>query len=186
MRSSRHSSLTSPRGSQTGTALVMALVVLVILTLLGVSVMSTVSLEAKMAGNAQETSRALHVAETGLEHFYQDTQKFNLKLGAGTAGNTTLGPLDSNGWPNCKASLGAISPMCLVLPDGYYAQMRITYHTKGNKPKRSLNLDNIYSAVNYGTANFEQESKGTAAADATTVLRQGVSQITPKGEFIES
>lgn len=52
---------------QRGTALVLSLVILVILTILGVTALSTSSLEEKMAGSMQEVTKAFEAAESGVE-----------------------------------------------------------------------------------------------------------------------
>ena len=52
---------------QRGAALVVALVVLLILTILGVSALVSTALEGLMAGNVQEQNRAFQAAETGIE-----------------------------------------------------------------------------------------------------------------------
>lgn len=51
---------------QTGAALLISLILLVVLTLLGLSAMDTVTLETKLATNAQEKSYAFQMAETVL------------------------------------------------------------------------------------------------------------------------
>ncbi len=53
-------------GGQRGMALVFALVVLLILTILGLSSLRTSSLEQLMSGNAQEQTRAFESADSGL------------------------------------------------------------------------------------------------------------------------
>ena len=55
-----------------GMALIMSLVILMILTLLGITAMSTSSLEEKMSGNTQEGTRAFEVAESGLQNTLSD------------------------------------------------------------------------------------------------------------------
>ncbi len=55
-----------PVSPQRGMALVMALAILLILTILGVAAMSTTNLQEKMAGNVQEQTRAFEAAESGL------------------------------------------------------------------------------------------------------------------------
>lgn len=51
---------------QTGTALVMSLVFLLILTVLGVGALNTTALQEKMAANSKEKNTAFQSAETGL------------------------------------------------------------------------------------------------------------------------
>jgi Tfp pilus assembly protein PilX len=52
--------------TQRGTALVVALIMLMILTMLGIAAMGTTTLEEKMASNMQEGTRAFQAAESGL------------------------------------------------------------------------------------------------------------------------
>ena len=52
---------------QQGAALVVGLVLLMVLTVLGISTMRTATLEATMAGNAQFQERAFRLAETGVD-----------------------------------------------------------------------------------------------------------------------
>lgn len=52
---------------QRGVALVIALVVLLILTILGVSALVSTALEGMMAGNVQEQNRAFQAAEAGID-----------------------------------------------------------------------------------------------------------------------
>lgn len=55
-----------PREGQQGVALIMAMVFLMILTIIGVTVMSTTSLQEKMAGNVQDKHSAFQAAESAL------------------------------------------------------------------------------------------------------------------------
>ena len=58
--------LAGVRSRQRGAALVVALVLLMILTVLGISGMTTATLQLTMAGNAQFHQQAFQAAETGL------------------------------------------------------------------------------------------------------------------------
>lgn len=55
------------RKKQQGAALVMALLILLIMTVLGVSALSTSSLDMRIVGNLKERVTAYHVAESALE-----------------------------------------------------------------------------------------------------------------------
>ena len=57
--------LSSPR-RQSGAVLIVAMIILVILTLLGVTAMNTTSLQERIASNTQEQVHAFQAAETGL------------------------------------------------------------------------------------------------------------------------
>jgi type IV pilus assembly protein PilX len=56
----------APAHDQRGVALVMALVILLVLTILGVAAMNTTTLEERMAGSSQEVTRAFEAAESGV------------------------------------------------------------------------------------------------------------------------
>ena len=57
---------------QTGSALIVSLTILLVLTILGVSAMRTTSLEDKMAGNARDSQTAFEAAEFALRQAEQD------------------------------------------------------------------------------------------------------------------
>jgi len=69
---------TTPRSCQRGVALVTALVLLVILTMLGLSSMRTNVLEERMAANSQEITRAFQTAESGIEMAFDDADSFSV------------------------------------------------------------------------------------------------------------
>lgn len=70
-----------PAGSrQRGAALVFSLVILLVLTILGMSAMRTSSLEQIMAGNTQELNRALQAADSGMAKAF-DTILTNARTG---------------------------------------------------------------------------------------------------------
>ena len=70
---------------QTGTALVLSLVILLILTILGVTALGTSSLEEKMAGSMQEVTYAFQAAESGVDSALGTPGVLNLN---GTTTNT--------------------------------------------------------------------------------------------------
>lgn len=148
------------RNAQRGVALIVALVFLLMLTILGVTVMQTASLEGRMAGNAQETNRAFHSAESAIEQIFTDGAIFGGLIYPGSTVTTTLQYPPSN--PNATVNVTA------------------TYAAKKNKMPRARDRENIDSALNYGAAVFDLRSDATTSAQANTVLLQGVAQATPK------
>ncbi len=56
-----------PRGDQRGAVLVVGLILLMVLTVLGISSMNTATLELVMAGNTQSHQQAFQAAETGID-----------------------------------------------------------------------------------------------------------------------
>lgn len=69
-----------------GMALVMSLMILFVLTILGVTAMSTATLQEKMSGNTQEQTRAFEAAESGLKATFTTAGVFDLN----TANTSTL------------------------------------------------------------------------------------------------
>ena len=64
---SRAQTIPSMPSRQRGSALIVAMILLIILTILGLSTMSTSRLELKMATNTQLASTAFQMAESGIE-----------------------------------------------------------------------------------------------------------------------
>lgn len=56
--------------SQRGAVLVVAMVLLLVLTMLGVTALNTTSVEERMAANSQEQARAFQAAEAGVSAFF--------------------------------------------------------------------------------------------------------------------
>ncbi len=141
----------NPSGSQRGTALIMSMVILMILTILGITAMGTASLEEKMSGNTQEATRAFQAAESGL------SQAFN------TAGNFDLNVSQTNNFTYDSGKSGSATV--------------VTEFIQFTTPRRSSTPD---SAVQFEAANFNQKSTGTTVVGAKSVVNQGVAQLVPK------
>lgn len=135
---------------QRGTALVMSMVILLILTILGIAAMGTASLEEKMSGNTQEGTRAFEAAESGL------TEALNTPGTLMLSGTPT--PLNFNyNTMNAQANVS-------------------TTFIQYSSPKRGSG----YSNKNFQSANFDQSSTGTTGVGAKAVVHQGIAQIVPQ------
>jgi Tfp pilus assembly protein PilX len=148
-----------PGGSasrQRGVALAIALVVLLILTIIGVSALVSTALEGMMAGNIQEQNRALQAAETGIDVAFTTGDAYKIT-------QTKTGSASSSFKANAKASYA-------------YTNTFTTY----TKPPRSQAQQ--YSATHFSAAHFQTVSVGTANIGANVTLTQGLYQITPKAE----
>jgi hypothetical protein len=149
----REITLMAARKYQRGTALIMSMVILMILTILGITAMGTASLEEKMSGNVQEATRAFQAAESGL------SQSFNSAAYELTGFTTNNYTYDSG-----KSGSATVK----------------TEFIQFTTPRRSAKAS---SAVNFEAANFNQESTGTTgvtAINAKAVINQGVAQLVPK------
>ena len=63
---------------QRGTALIMSLVILMILTILCITAMGTALLEEKMSGNTQESTRSFQAAESGLIQVFNTATNYDV------------------------------------------------------------------------------------------------------------
>ncbi len=177
---------------QQGVALVMAMVFLMILTIIGVTVMSSTALQEKMAGNVQDKNLAFQAGESALrvgEQLLQATAPGALP--AFTAGGTTAGyylpapggvqPVwETVDWTNCGGAGGVI-----CLPSNTIAKVR-------TQPKYLIEqVDSVNSGTpsgtslvqpfTYGTSTpgggqtmYRVTAFGTGGTDAATVMVQSM------------
>ena len=88
----------SGRRPQRGAVLIVSMILLLIMTLIGVTGMSTTTLEEKMAANTQELNRAFQAGETALARGRADDDAYKdaINLGFYVTATTTLS--DANGY----------------------------------------------------------------------------------------
>lgn len=135
---------------QAGTVLIVAMILLVMLTLLGVTAMNTTSLEEKMASNNQEQVRAFQAAETGLSQAFNDDNAYDISGTYSVASAVFAGSDNQAGY--ISTFLGFSNP-----PD-----------------------DSLYSAANFQAAHFNFRSVGTSGSNLSVILNGGAYQIAPK------
>jgi len=133
--------------SQKGVALAMALVVLVILTILGISAMKSSTLELKMAAGIQDSTVAFQAAESGLVAAFRD-----VVLDPNQTVTTNYSP---SGMPSVTA------------------QTETTF--LGNSNVQSSTQPS--SKVSYRNANFTQTATAQTSGGAKVVIHQGVRQL---------
>lgn len=146
-----------PPAAARGTALVMSLMILVILTILGITALGTSTLEEKMAGSMQEVTHAFEAAESGVNSALYATGSLSL--------NKLCANNDFVSLPTFSYGSGGKSGSATVRP------CFIEY----SPPKRGSG----YSAQ-YRAANFSIQSEGKATAGAQVTVDQGIGQIMPK------
>ncbi len=144
----------APGYDERGTALIMSLVFLMILTILGITAMGTASLEEKMSGNTQETNKAFQAAESGLMNAANTSGA--LDLNTSSTAPKTLTKVD---FDNGKSGSATVS----------------TWWIQNTPPKRGSGYGS-----NFDAANFEMASTGTTSTNAKAVIHQGLAQIVPK------
>jgi type IV pilus assembly protein PilX len=144
---------------QRGAVLVVSLVLLVVLTLLGVSVMNVTQLEERMASNAQEMTQAFQSAETGLSQAYANSTVWN---------------------PSSSVSQ-AMTPIPTGLPAGVsradQASYTVEYITATGPPPG-------YDVSQFQTAHFDFESTGQSQSNFTAVLHGGGFRVFRNAGFL--
>jgi Tfp pilus assembly protein PilX len=78
---------------QTGAALVVSLVLLLVMTILAISTMNTAGLELAMAGNTQYSENAFQLAETGIDISIQNINNGTPVPAPGAANCPTVGTI---------------------------------------------------------------------------------------------
>ena len=103
---------------QQGSALIVSLSILLVLTILGISSMSTTALQERMAGNARDSEVAFEAAETALragEIYIGTLTDATLPGFTGTAGlypvstTQTYAWKDNNNWTSTNAAIASFS-----------------------------------------------------------------------------
>ena len=95
----QYSTIKLNANKQNGAVLMTALIMLVLLTMLGLSSMNTTTMEEKMASNTQLINRAFQAAATGIEIAYNDSNAFDTRLtkaSDGTASDAYKDKYDSS------------------------------------------------------------------------------------------
>lgn len=149
----------TPQSKQKGAALVMSLIILVVITLIGVSSMSTSLLQEKMASNAQSTNVTFQAAESAIGSLVTDVLG-----GDQSALNQAMGADDNT---------GSIIGFNINDPDvaaSYQVRyMGVVALTSGGS------LDADESSTTLQAHRFDIASTGAVTAtNAQTVIRQGI------------
>jgi type IV pilus assembly protein PilX len=138
---------------QSGAVLIVSLIILVVLTLLGITAMNTTVLQQRMASNTQERVHAFQAAETGLNQAFADNLAYDVSstyTGGEILTAIVAGARDKAGY--AATFLGFTPP-----PTG-----------------------SLYSATSFQAAHFNFRSEGTSASNLSTILNGGVYQMAPK------
>lgn len=144
------------RQQQSGAVLLVSLLMLLVMTIIGITTMNTARLEEKMAANSMNMNKSLQASESAVDAALNDVNNLVtvLNTGASLTVNVNLGD------PFVSAS--AI----------------ITYKGATNAPGFSLGNNQ----GSFSTYQFETIGTGSVpSANATTVTGQGVYRVGPGG-----
>ncbi len=141
---------------QQGAALITALFLLVVLTLLALSSMNTNIMDERMAGNSQEKQRAFRAAEVGIELAFDDEDAFS-----------TTNTSDSDG--------GGDDPYDKSSNDMGDYDADVTYNSvyiQKTKPPRGSGWDSTMSFYH-----FALSATSTTTSNVSTTMTQGAYQV---------
>jgi type IV pilus assembly protein PilX len=119
---------------QNGAVLIISLFILLIMTLVGITSMSTTSLEEKMAGNMRDKNIALQASEAALE----DGEGWLASLGSEPSDATTCGS------PPCDVWALNILPSLADQSASWWQSNAREYGTAGTKDISDVNTDPYY------------------------------------------
>ena len=154
-----HTGTPMHRGShQRGAALIMSLMILLILTILGITAMGTSSLQEKMAGNIQEGTKGFEVGESGLMSTLNDATNF----------------VPNNATPATK-----VYPSSGTL-NGRVARVTTTYLETTEVPRSIGGYDTTFNAFHFQQSSEVKGSLDAANIGLNTTITRGVTQISKK------
>ncbi|HJP39334.1 MAG TPA: pilus assembly PilX N-terminal domain-containing protein [Gammaproteobacteria bacterium] len=151
------SSINCKSRREQGAALITSLILLLVLTVLGVSTMSTATMEMRMAANDQFLENAFQLAETGL-----DTELAQLNAGLISAPAATIAG-------NCQPTK---SPQSIAELGGTFSNT-LCYIGEGIAYNNSAGLFNNYY--------FQSDSQAVAQSRASSLQSRGMRIIGPAG-----
>jgi Tfp pilus assembly protein PilX len=148
-------------GSQSGTALVLALIMIIVITLLALASSYTSIFEIKLAGNKRGSTDAFYAADTGVNTITTNIANFNL-----------------NSYDGATNKYSPFSDLTNTTPNPTNAQVNITYvPTQSGPPPRGMG----FSAVNLSYAYYQVQSAGKdqAGSGSTATIQEEVVRLLP-------
>jgi type IV pilus assembly protein PilX len=146
--------------SQSGTALVVALIMIIVITLIALASSYTSIFEIKLSGNKRGSTDAFYAADTGIGEIATNIANFNLN--SYDAQTNMYSPFsDSNN----------------TTPNPTKAQAKITYVATQSGPPRGMG----FSAYNLNYAYYQVQSVGKdqAGSGSTATVQEEVVRLLP-------
>jgi type IV pilus assembly protein PilX len=169
-----------PSRRQDGVALFIALVVLLIITVLGISGLQTTTLEERMAASARDRDIAFQAAEAALAQAetlveglaVTDLPQFDLNANGFYRPKT--GAVDDDWWESVDWVNDGTLPTVGVAIDGVAAQPRyiVEYQSRVLAGDDELNVSNVGAAIGAPTDIFRITAFGTGGSARANVMLQ--------------
>ena len=166
-------------GNQSGVALVIALLMIVILSLIGIASSSNSTFEIKLSGNKRGSTDAFYTADGGTKSVYPIIANFNTSSGYSTSLGTLPTELQSESIDMRKTSPTHDIPGGVSLT----TQPQVTiYHTTATKVPRGLGMSAVAFLYNY----YIIDSTGRDQLDLSLVrsnceIREKMVRLIPTG-----
>ena len=151
---------------QRGAALITALIMLVILTMLGLTSITTTTMEEKMAANSQEVNRAFQAASTGLALVFGDNDAFS------TINTRNSDGVTGDPYNKADATIGGYGANSYTANATYNS-----VYQQATVPPRGSGWDTTYRFYH-----FDLSSSGSIASGAVAELHGGAYQIGKGGD----
>jgi hypothetical protein len=160
--------------NQSGAALVIALIMIIVITLIALASSYTSIFEIKISGNKRGTTNAFYAADAGINAITSDpTDSFNTSLYTILVGTTLGYDPSTNG--NIPASNKLLIPT--VTPPLTTSNAPIKYYQTQAGPPRGTG----FSAVNVNYAYFQVQCTGndSLGSGAKTTIQEDVMELIP-------
>ena len=146
--------------NESGAALVVALLMIVILSLIGLASSSSSTFEIKLSGNKMGSTDAFYAADTGISEIATNIANFNL-----------------NSYDAQTNTYSPFSDSTNTTPNPTKAQTEITYVPGQSGPPRGMG----FSATNLGYAYYQVQSVGKdqAGSGSTATIQEEVVRLLP-------
>jgi hypothetical protein len=166
-------------GNQSGVALVVALLMIVILSLLGIASSSNSTFEIKLSGNKRGSTDAFYAADGGSKSVLPNIANFNTSSGYTTSLGTLPTELQSE-----SIDMRRTSPT-LDLPGGvsFTTTPQVTiYHTTATRVPRGLGMSAIAFLYNYYIIDaIGQDQMDLSLIRSNCEIREKIVRLVPTG-----
>lgn len=172
---------------QQGIVLVVALILLIVLTLLGISAMDTTILEHRLAKNNEERARSFQLAEAGLGHGRQvyTSNTWIADIVTRASWSTTPTEIDNNGnTPRPVLSRKIDEQASTVVAGQTWLEFKgvfVNQFSVANQANSNALTQSVYYEVHTTGANLADKTKenGVQSNAIQISLRQGMRQTVP-------
>jgi Tfp pilus assembly protein PilX len=166
-------------GNQSGAALVVALLMIVILSLIGIASSSNSTFEVKLSGNKRGSTDAFYTADGGAKAVLPDVTNFNTSSGYTTSLGTLPAELQTESIDQKRTS------PTLVVPSGvsFASPPQVTiYHTTVTKIPRGLGTSAIAFHYNYYIIDsIGQDQMDFSLIRSNCEVREKIIRLIPTG-----